>query len=81
MINGRPLADAGSAARRAIEALDLTAAALADGKAVPQEAIDAMAKPGLPRPLYILLGNQRWRREARMNGVAGRLRDRPYRER
>jgi hypothetical protein len=81
IINGRPLADAGPVTRRAMEALDLTAAALADGHSVPREAIDAMARPGWPKVLFTLLSNQRWRREARMNGVVGRLRDRPYRER
>jgi multimeric flavodoxin WrbA len=81
MIDGKPLKDVGSMARNAREALDASVAALAGGQAVPSEAVEAMARPGLPKLLYSLLGNQMWKKEARMNGVGGRLRDRPYRRR
>lgn len=76
-IDGRPLAASGGRGRNARRSLELAAGALANGEAVPEEAVKAMAKGGTPRWLYILFGNMGWRKQAGRHGVADRLEDRP----
>ena len=56
------------------EVLDLIGRALAEGRPAP----DLAVKKAMPAWLYRVGGNIMWRREAKKNGVAGRLRDRPY---
>lgn len=77
-INGRPLSEVGRMARRVTRSLDLAAAALAEGKPVPDEAVTLMAKPLVPSWAYTLLGEISWRRRAKRYGVQKNLRDRPY---
>jgi hypothetical protein len=77
-INGQPLPKAKGRARNVIKSLDLTAAALAEGKPVPQEAIESMAKPITPTWMYALLGGLGWKRRAKKHGAQKKLRDRPY---
>jgi hypothetical protein len=79
-IGGRPLQEAGGMVRNAMKALDLAAAALARGRAIPEEAVRLMGKPFVPRWLYILMGNFGWKRQARKHGTAGRLNARPHAE-
>ena len=52
--------------------------ALAEGKPVPQEAIESMAKPITPTWMYALLGGLGWKRRAKKHGAQKKLRDRPY---
>ena len=47
-INGQPLAKAGGMVHNVVAALDLAAAALAEGEPVPAEAIALMARPFIP---------------------------------
>jgi len=79
-IDGRSLDDLGGMARNVTRALDLTAAALAEGQSVPQEAVDLMARPLVPAWLYTLIGGFRWRRQAKKHGVQKKLRARPYQQ-
>ncbi|MFZ5827478.1 MAG: hypothetical protein ACOY94_24515 [Bacillota bacterium] len=60
-------------------ALELAALALSAGQPMPQEAVDLMARPLIPRWLYILLVSVNWRLWARRFGV-WRLNRRPFRE-
>jgi hypothetical protein len=78
LIAGRALAEVGGVVRNVMKALDLTAAAVAEGELVPKEAADLMAKPLLPSRLYIWLANRRWNRQIREYGTRPRLYDRPY---
>lgn len=78
LIAGRPLDEVGWPARHAREALDLAAEALLEGLAVPEEAVELMARPMIPYRLYTLVGDMRWRRTAQRHGVRRRLDDRPY---
>ena len=62
--------------KRVIRALDLTAAALADGQPVPQEAVTLMAQSPIPFIpfaawcwLYGRVGGQQMQRQAMENGV------------
>jgi hypothetical protein len=77
-INGRGLFRVRGLARNVIKSLDLAAQALADGKPIPEKAVDLMAKPLMPRWLYILMGSSRWKREAKAHGVYKKLLDKPY---
>ena len=77
-ISGQPLPKVKGMARNVIKSLDLTATALAEGKPVPQEAVESMAKPITPAWIYALLGGMGWKRQARKYGAQKRLRDRPY---
>ena len=80
---GRPMPEKPSGLLRSVLlALDQAAAALAAGERIPQETIDLLAKPMMPKKLYFLAANWGWRQQARKNGrKAGRridLRARPY---
>jgi len=79
-IGGRPLKEAGGMVRHVVKALDLAADALAAGLPLPEGAVRLMAKPFLPRWLYILMGNRGWKRRARKHGVSSSLDARPYEE-
>jgi hypothetical protein len=56
------------------EVLDLIGKALPEGRSAP----DLAVKKAIPAWLYRIGGNIMWRRMAKKNGVAGKLRDRPY---
>jgi multimeric flavodoxin WrbA len=58
----------------AAEALPRIAEAIADGKPIPE----VMLKRVMPAWFYRLGGNIMWRRQAKKNGVARRLRAKPY---
>lgn len=77
-VDGRPLEKLGGMARSIRKSLDLAAAALAQGKPVPEEALSLMAKPLMPAWLYIMGGNMGWGSQARKNGVRNQLDARPY---
>jgi multimeric flavodoxin WrbA len=77
-IGGKPLAGRGGMVRNIIKSLDLTAAALVEGKPVPKEALSLMAKPMVAGWLYLLVGNFMWKGWARKNGAHKKLKDRPY---
>ena len=77
-ISGQPLPKVKGMARNVIGALDLTATALAEGKPVPQETIESMAKPITPAWMYTLLGGIGWKRQAKKHGTQKKLYDRPY---
>jgi hypothetical protein len=77
-IDGQALTNVQGMARNVIHALDLAAAALAGGKLVPHEAIDAMAKPIIPAWAYVWMGGFGWKRQAREYGMQKMLYARPY---
>lgn len=77
-IDGRTLEDLGRLGRHVRAALDLAAAALADGRRIPAEAIARMARPMMPPRVYTAIGNFGWRRQASHNGVRSRLAARPF---
>lgn len=79
-INGQSLPKVKGMARNVIKSLDLAAAALAEGKPVPQKAAGAMAKPIIPAWAYTWLGGFVWKRRAKKHGTQKKLRDRPYRQ-
>jgi len=77
-INGQPLAKAGGMIHNVVAALDLAAAALAEGEPVPAEAIALMARPFIPASAYMLMGDLGWLMQARRNRALTRLSARPF---
>lgn len=77
-IGGRPLKEAGGMVRRVVKALDLAGDALALGDPIPEEAVRLMAKPLVPRWLYILMGNRGWKKRAAKHGTTDALNARPH---
>jgi hypothetical protein len=75
---GRNMERAGGMLRGVVKALDLAAASLAAGGAVPEEATALMAKPLMPRWLYLQAANWGFRRLLKKHGARARRYDRPY---
>jgi hypothetical protein len=65
-------------ARNVIAALDLAAAALAEQKSVPQEAVDLMAERLIPAWIYRTIGNVGWHVQALQKGTWHQLRARAW---
>jgi multimeric flavodoxin WrbA len=89
MIGGEPLTSTkrpGPPVKHVIQALDLTAAAIAEGRPMPSEAVTMMMKNPIPllpaalwRWLYVQIGGRGFVRAAARNGVSkNRLLDQPY---
>jgi hypothetical protein len=74
-IDGAPLAQAGVVAKNARAALDIAANDLLEGKPISAQASDLMAKASIPRWLFLLVGNHRWNKQAKLCGVKDRLYD------
>ncbi|MCK5124631.1 MAG: hypothetical protein KAR42_00100 [candidate division Zixibacteria bacterium] len=77
-IGGQPLFKIKRTTKNVMKALDLTAEAIALGHPVPQEAIDSMAKPMVPKWIYLLMGGWGWKRRAKKNRVLKTILHRPY---
>lgn len=78
MIDGRPLGELGGRGARTRKALELAAAELAKGQAVPGSAQHLLTKRAIPNWLYRLLGGFSWKMNARRYGTRKSLKTRPY---
>ena len=78
MTGGRSPREIRGMMRSAAHALDLSAAALASGRPVPDEAVRLMAKPAIPAFAYRFIANRQWRGELKKQGVAASLDARPF---
>lgn len=78
VIAGEALDSAGGKAAGLRAALALAAGALAAGEAIPQAAVNLMAKPIIPHWLYRLMGAFGWHAEARQHNAERLLRQQPY---
>lgn len=79
VISDKPLELLGPVAENIRQSLEMAAEALAEEKPVPRKAISLMARPALPRWLYLLMASRGWRHAGEENG-AGNLDHRPYKE-
>lgn len=77
-LGGKPPAKAGGMARNVVRAIDGTAGALLAGGDVPSESVALMAKPLIPRWLYVFMANFGMKSQAKKHGAKTRLYDRPY---
>jgi len=77
-LGGRPLGQGDGRFGHVEEGLDLAAAALARGEAVPERAVRLLARPIVPPARFVAMGNRYWSAKAAARGIQDRLRDRPY---
>ena len=68
-MHGTPLNQLDGRAIPLKKALDLSAEALAQGRAIPQAAQDFLAKPFIPSWLYRLMGGLGWKQQAKKYGI------------
>lgn len=68
----------GGMLRNVVKALNATAASLAAGGDVPEDASGLWSRPLMPQWLYFQAANWGFRRELRKNGAFKRARDGPY---
>ena len=61
-----------------IKALKMVADALAIGEAIPEKAVVSMSKLGIPRWMYICMGNRSWKKQAKQNMDVRRIGDQPF---
>jgi hypothetical protein len=78
LVHGAPLAEAGGPAIPIKNALNLAAAALLRGEAIPQSAVDLLAKPIIPGWMYRLMGVYGWKQQAKQYGVQKVMQRKPY---
>jgi len=74
----KPLDQTGRMGRQVRKSLDLAAAALADGKSIPDQAVKAMGKLMMPRWLYTFVAHRSWRRQLKKHGGKAPIDARPY---
>lgn len=79
MLDGKPPQEMGMFTGNLCKALDLSAAALAEGRTIPDEAVELMARPLIPSWLYRWIGNMSWKGIAKKYGSQNRLDDHPHR--
>jgi hypothetical protein len=79
MIRRKPLNGLRGIVRNVKKALNVTALALSEGRAIPEEATKHMTKSILPRRLYMWMGNRRWKYgSAKKSGASDRIREQPH---
>ena len=64
--------------RNVVAGIDAAAAALAEGRAIPADAVETFGKPLMPKRLYVLAANFGWRQEKRKNVRRVDLYAKPY---
>jgi hypothetical protein len=77
-VGRKPLEKAGGMVRNVVRALDRAAASFSAGGGVPDEATAMMARPLMPRWLYLPAANWSFKRELKKHGAGKRAYDRPY---
>ena len=80
MISGEPLAEIGGRVRNKMKALEIAAEALAKGEVIPDEAVALMAKLGIPRWMYLWMGNRGLKSEAKKTMGTKSMYDQPYKK-
>jgi hypothetical protein len=78
-IAGKPLEKACGLVRNDKRSLQLSAKFLAEGGAIPDEAMELIAKPLIPSWLYRWFGERGWKRQAKRYGTRKKRMARPFR--
>lgn len=76
-IGGKAVDRLGGMGRNLRQGLDLMADALAEGRDVPDEAVELAGKPFMPTWAYVIVAQLGWRLQARPHKAGRRLRERP----
>ena len=77
-IGGRSLEERGGMVRNVKKGYILAAQALAEGRDIPEEAIELVAKRFMPITLYTKMGNLGWNRQAKKFGARKKIKAKPY---
>jgi hypothetical protein len=77
-IDGRPLEKAGGMVRNVRKALEQAADDLTEGNPLSERAVALMAKPMVPKWMYLCFGSMGWKRKAKRHGARRNIHDRPY---
>jgi hypothetical protein len=77
-VGRKPLEKAGGMVGNVVKALDRAAVSFSVGGGIPDEAMALMARPLMPRWLYLPAANWSFKRELKKHGARGRVYDRPY---
>jgi multimeric flavodoxin WrbA len=78
MVHGVPLKEIDGRATSIRRALDIAAQYMAEGKAIPENAQQLLAKPFVPVWLYRFFGIIGWKQQAKQYGMQKRLMEQPY---
>ncbi|MCK4567020.1 MAG: NAD(P)H-dependent oxidoreductase [Candidatus Thorarchaeota archaeon] len=78
LIGGSPLDSSGGRGKQARFAMEILAKALSEDKEVPEECISRINKLMIPKRIYMMMGNFRWRKQSGSNKVRDRLNDQPF---
>ncbi|HTY74635.1 MAG TPA: hypothetical protein VMD05_03615 [Candidatus Nanoarchaeia archaeon] len=78
MISGRPLGELGGMVRNQKKALEVAAEALSQGEAIPEKAIALISKIGIPKWLYLWMGNRGWKQEAKQQIDTKEMYNKPF---
>jgi hypothetical protein len=79
-IGRQPLESKGGMVRNTKKALELSAIAIAEGRPIPEKAVELMEKSFIPHWLYRWFGNRNFKRYAKKYGVLEKLNDQPYKK-
>ncbi len=77
-LGGKPVERLGRMGRNLRQAMDLMADALAEGRDVPEEAVELAGKPFMPPWMYVTVAQLGWRLQARPHKAGRRLKDTPH---
>jgi len=77
-IGAIPLEERGGMVRNLKKGYNLAAQALAEGKYIPEEAIELVAKRFIPITLYTKIGNLSWNKQAKRFGARKIIEAKPY---
>ena len=78
LVHGTPLDQVGGQAAHIRAGLDIAAEALAAGRSIPASANARLARQPIPSWAYRFLGGHGWKSQAKVWGVQGNLKARPY---
>jgi len=79
LVHGVPLNEMDGRAMPLKKSLELSAASLALGMSIPQEARDILSRPIIPNWMYKLFGGFGWRQQAKQYGTVKSVHAQPYR--
>lgn len=77
-LEGQDLKKMGWVVRNMTKALNIACSDLIAGRPLSTDAVMLMAKPIMPKWLYLVVGTFGWKQQAKKNRVFDKLRNRPY---
>jgi hypothetical protein len=78
MISGRSLDELGGMVRNQKKALEIAADSLANGEDIPEKAVVLISNIGIPKWMYIWMGNRGWKHEAKQRIATKEMYNKPF---